>query len=221
MADGGERSTKKAQDIRRERTFRFADNLRQLRVEKGMSQQQLAAKMFVNRSSIARWESGSRLPDLLLIHRLAECLGVEVSALLPDSDAQGRTPVVILVDDEKPILTGELHVLSQTLTGAEITGFTRPSEAVEFARGNPVSLAFLDIEMGRTTGFDLCKELVEINPATNVVFLTAWPDHSLKAWDTAACGFLLKPLMPEDVLAVLSKLKHPIRGQVIEAEGEE
>ena len=191
----------------------FADKLRRLRVERGLSQQQLAAKMFVNRSSIARWESGSRLPDLVLIPRLAACLGVKASTLLPESEEQGRTPLVILVDDEKPTLAGGLRVLSETLTGAEITGFTRPSEALEFARGNPVSLAFLDIELGRMTGFELCEKLLEINPTTNVVFLTAWPDYSLKAWDTAASGFLVKPLMPEDIRAALTKLKHPVRGQ--------
>lgn len=201
-----------------ERDFQFSDNLRRLRSEKGMSQQQLAAKMFVDRSSIARWERGARLPDLVLIPRLAECLGVEVSALLPDRSAQDRTPIVILVDDEKPILSGGLRVLSETLTGAEIIGFTRPSEALEYARGNPVSLAFLDIELGKTSGLELCRQLTEINSTTNVVFLTAWPDYSLQAWETAACGFLVKPLMPKDVMAVLEKLKHPIRGQLFGGE---
>lgn len=204
----------------KDRIFRFAENLRKLRVDKGISQQQLATRMFVDRSSVARWESGSRLPDLVLIPRLAECLGVEVSMLLPDSDAQRRRPLVILVDDEKPILSGGLRVLSATLTGAEITGFARPSEALEFARENPVSLAFVDIELGKTNGFELCRQLTQINPATNVVFLTAWPDYSLKAWNTEACGFLVKPLMPDDVLAVLSKLKHPIRGRIIGERGE-
>lgn len=158
------------------------------------------------------------MPDLALIPRMAESLGVEVSALLPDTDAQRRRPLVILVDDEKPILTGELRVLSRTLTGAEITGFTRPSEALEFVRGNLVSLAFLDIELGQTTGFELCEKLLEINPATTVVFLTAWPDYSLKAWNTGASGFLVKPLMSEDVKALLSKLKHPIKGLFAESE---
>ena len=192
----------------------FADKLRRLRVERGLSQQQLAAKMFVNRSSIARWESGSRLPDLVLIPRLAACLGVKASTLLPESEEQGRTPLVIIVDDEKPTLAGGLRVLSETLTGAEITGFTRPSEALEFARGNPVSLAFLDIELGKTTGFELCEKLLEINSATHVIFLTAWPDYSLKAWKTSASGFLVKPLMAEDVIAVLSKLTNPLRGHI-------
>lgn len=197
----------------------FADKLRRLRVEKGLSQQQLAMKMFVDRSSIARWESGSRLPDLILIPRLAECLGVDVLTLLPEDDGRGRTPCVILVDDEKPILSGELRMLTATLPGAEIAGFTHPSEALAFARGNPVNLAFLDIELGKTTGFELCDKLLEINPMTNVIFLTAWPDYSLKAWGSAACGFLVKPLMPEDIKLVLTKLKHPIRGLSVRSEG--
>lgn len=188
----------------------FANKLRQLRMAKGLSQQQLAIKMFVDRSSIARWESGVRMPDIILINRLAQCFGVEVSDLISDGAMPPQTPRVLLVDDEKPILTGELRVLEKALVGAEIVGFTRPSEALEYARNFPVNLAFLDIEMGKISGFELCEQLVKLNPVTNVIYLTAWPNHSLKAWETNACGFLLKPPMREDILAVLKKLKHPI-----------
>lgn len=188
----------------------FADRLRQLRTDRGLSQQQLAIRMFVDRSSIARWESGARLPDIVLMNRLAGCLGVEVAELISDGGTNTQTPCVILVDDEKPILSGELRVLEKALAGAEIAGFTKPAEALEYARAHPVSLAFLDIEMGRVSGFELCEQLVKLNPATNVVYLTAWPSHSLKAWQTNACGFLLKPPMEADILAMLQKLKHPI-----------
>ena len=41
-------------------TVSFAERLRKLRTEKGLSQQQLAMKMLVDRSSIARWENGTR-----------------------------------------------------------------------------------------------------------------------------------------------------------------
>ena len=188
----------------------FADKLRQLREARGLSQQQLAIKMYVNRSTIARWESGARIPDMFLINRLAKNLDVEVSELFSYGEAPAQAPRVILVDDEKPILTGELRVLEKVLPGAEITGFIRASEALEFACDNPVNLAFLDIEMGKTSGFELCEKLVNMNPSTNVVYLTAWANYSLKAWGTNACGFLLKPPMEADVLAVLKKLKHPI-----------
>lgn len=190
---------------------KFAGTLRKLREEKGLSQKELGKMLFVNHSTIARWESGARLPDLVLLRRLAKCLGVEVTDLISDGELNAPPPRVILVDDEKPILAGELRVLERALAGAEIAGFTKPSEALEYARAYPVSLAFLDVEMGRMSGFELCDELVKLNPTTNVVYLTAWPNHSLKAWETNACGFLLKPPMEEDVLRMLKKLRHPIQ----------
>lgn len=199
-------------------TVSFAERLRRLRMDKGLSQQQLAVKMMVDRSSIARWENGTRSPDITLMPRLAECLGVEVSGLLNDG-AEPAIPRIILVDDEKPNLTGGLRILCETLPGAEITGFLRPSEALMFARSNPVNLAILDIELGRSNGFELCEKLIDLHPETNVVFLTAWPEHALKAWKTNASGFLVKPLMPDDVIAILSKLKHPLPGNVFHAGG--
>lgn len=188
----------------------FADKLKRLRMNRGLTQQQLASRMYVDRSSVARWENGSRFPDMVLIIRLAKCLGVEAGELISDGAVSVHVPRVILVDDEKPILLGELRVLEKALAGAEIEGFTRPSEALEYARAYPVNLAFLDIEMGRISGFELCEQLVKLNSSTNVVYLTAWPNHSLKAWETNACGFLLKPPMEADILAMLRKLRHPI-----------
>lgn len=202
-------------------TVSFAERLRQFRTEKGYSQQQLAGKMLVDRSSIARWESGARSPDILLMPRLAECLGVDVSDLLADDSGSHVIPRVIIVDDEKPNLAGGLRVLSETLPGAEITGFFRPSEALMFAKNNPVSLALLDIELGRSNGFDLCEKLIAIHPETNVVYLTAWPEHALEAWKTNASGFLVKPLMPDDVLKIMPKLKHPLPGNIFQPGGNE
>lgn len=200
-------------------TVSFAERLRKLRTEKGLSQQQLAMKMLVDRSSIARWENGTRSPDILLMPRLAECLSVDVSDLLADDAGSPVIPRVILVDDEKPNLAGGVRVLTETLPGAEITGFLRPSEALMFAKNNPVNLAILDIELGRGSGFELCKKLTAIHPETNVVYLTAWPEHALEAWKTDACGFLVKPLMPGDIIEIIPKLKHPIQGNIFQSVG--
>ena len=52
----------------------FADTLRKLRTKKGLSQVQLANLMFVNKTTISKWESGSRLPDAAMIARLARVL---------------------------------------------------------------------------------------------------------------------------------------------------
>ena len=185
----------------------FAERLRRLRSEKGVTQQQLASMMYINRSSIARWESGLRLPDLALLPRLAKCLGVEVSLLLPGEDLSRHAPMVILVDDEPPILSGSLNTLNKALPGAEITGFTSPKKALEFAQKNRVDLAFLDIEMGKISGFELCERLLAINPATAVIYLTAFPGYALDAWRTGARGFLVKPLDVREVKEQMERLQ--------------
>ena len=185
----------------------FAERLRRLRSEKGITQQQLAAMMYIDRSSIARWESGLRMPDLALLPRLAKCLGVEVSLLIPGEDPARRALTVIMVDDEPPILAGGLRTLRQALPDAEISGFTRPREALAFAENSRVDLAFLDIEMGRVSGFELCERLLALNPATSVIYLTAYPDHALNAWKTGAKGFMVKPLDARELTAQLARLK--------------
>lgn len=42
-----------------------------------------------------------------------------------------------------------------------------------------------------------------------LVFLTAYPDYSLDAWNTEAAGFMVKPLTPEGFRAQLRKLRYP------------
>ena len=187
----------------------FAKTLRKLRAEKGLSQKQLGKLMYVNHSTIARWENGSRLPDNAMIIRLADCLEVDPITLLQLAVQSEATPNVIMVEDSKVILADSLAVLEKVMPNAEISGFISPYEAIEYAKLNPVSLAILDIELGTSSGFDLCRTLLEINPHTNVVFLTAYADYSLDAWKTEASGFMLKPLTPEDVKEQLQKLRHP------------
>lgn len=188
----------------------FAETLRRLRTERGLSQRELALSMYVTRSTVARWENGSRLPDAAMISRLARCLRVDVSTLLSAAAESDEIPSIIMVDDRKIILAGGLPVLEEVMPNAIIVGFTRPLEAVEYARGNRVDLAFLDIELGRMSGLDLCRELLALNPNTNVVFLTAYAEYSLDAWDTGASGFMVKPITQEGVREQLKRLRHPL-----------
>lgn len=189
----------------------FANTLRQLRTEKRLSQQQLADALHMERSTITKWENGIRLPDARMITQLSDILGADIRVLM-DGAAGDETPNVILVDDEKIILTGGMPILHEALPDAMISGFTRPSKALEFARGSRVALAFVDIDLGKVSGLDLCKSLLEINPRTNVVYLTAYSAYALDAWSTGASGFLLKPLNVPAVRDQITRLRYPVRG---------
>ena len=187
----------------------FADTLKKLRTKKGLTQLQLANLMIVNKATISKWESGSRIPDATMITRLAKVLAVDVGTLLSTTFEIDESLNIIMVDDNKTIISYNLLILEEVAPDALIAGFNRPQEAIEYAKENRIDLAFLDIELGTASGFDLCRVLLEINPCTRVVYLTAYPDYSLNAWDTDACGFLVKPLIPEDVRRQLKKLHYP------------
>lgn len=187
----------------------FADTMKKLREEKGLSQNEIAKRMYVTRSTVSRWESGLRLPDATMIARLSEVLGVNVNFLLNAAAQSDENLIVIMVDDNKVVLNGGMPIIEEVIPNAAVTGFTKPSEAVTYAKANRVTLAFLDIEMADISGLDVYRDLLKINPRTNVVYLTAYKDYSFDAWDTGAVGFMLKPLTPEGVKKQLKKLKFP------------
>lgn len=188
----------------------FAQMLRRIRTDQGLSQKDLADRMFVTRSTIARWENGSRFPDIAMIRRLADCMGVDVGLLLNTITDSYESPNVILLDDTKIALSGGLPVLEEVLPGATVIGFTKSSEALAYARDHPVALAFLDIELGKASGLDICQALLDINPRTNIIFVTAYSNYSLDAWKTGASGFMLKPITPEGVKQQLRNLRYPL-----------
>ena len=190
-------------------TSHFSKTLKRLRNERGISTTQLAEQLFVDRSTIYRWESSSRLPDNIMIARLSRVLDVDINILLNATFDSSEAAKVILVDDNRIILKGGIPILEEALPNAMIVGFTRPSEAVEYAKANRIALAFLDIEMGKTSGFDLCRTLLEIHPRTNVVYLTSYIGYAFDAWGTGACGFMRKPLTVEGVREQLKQLRFP------------
>ena len=193
-------------------TTSFGETLRRLRTEKGLSQQQLAVRLHMERPSVANWEAGRRMPDAATVYQIAEALSVDSSALLSAADDSGEAPNVLLVDDEPLIVTGGIPVLQEAMPNANVVGFTKPSQALAFFSENPVALAFLDIELGRTSGLELCREMLRLRPRTNVIYLTAFQEYAFDAWDTEACGYLLKPLETETVRAQLSRLRYPVKG---------
>lgn len=69
----------------------FGANLKRLRKEKGLKQQDLASMLGVERPTVANWERGAKYPGLPLLAKLSEALGVSADALLglPPAEARG------------------------------------------------------------------------------------------------------------------------------------
>ena len=190
----------------------IGESIRKARIKKNMSQQELAKALNVERSTVSGWETGKRSPDVDMLGKLCAVLDIPVLSLMAESEQTAENPLVMIVDDEKVILKYNASVIRQVIPNAETMCFTKPSDAIEYAKKHRVDLALLDIEMGSISGLDVCRELLRIRPETNVIYLTAYIDYSFDAWSTGACGFLLKPLQTEAVKAQLSILKYPMKG---------
>ena len=96
-------------------TMFFADTLKKLRAEKGLSQNEIAKRMYVTKVTVSRWENGNRLPDAAMIYRLSEVLGVDINVLFSAAAQSDESPNVILVDDNKIILECHSHRLYKTV----------------------------------------------------------------------------------------------------------
>lgn len=63
----------------------LAENIRNRRKEKGMSQEELAIRLHVVRQTVSKWEKGLSVPDADLLKKLAEVLETDVSVLLGET----------------------------------------------------------------------------------------------------------------------------------------
>lgn len=92
----------------------FVEKIKQLREEKGMTQQSLAEKLYVTRQAVSRWECGARYPDLLTAKKIAQVLGVTVDELLSGEELKENLGNKSI--PEKPVEHGIQIVLYAIVT---------------------------------------------------------------------------------------------------------
>jgi len=109
------------------------------------------------------------------------------------SRADGATLRALIVDDEYPARE-ELRYLLRGFPEVEVVGeAAEASEALELIRNIDYDLCFLDIKMPGGSGLDLVRELSRVAHRPAVIFVTAYPDHAVEAFDLDAVDYLLKP----------------------------
>ena len=66
----------------------FGEKIKQLREEKGMTQQTMAEKLYVTRQAVSRWECGARYPDLFTAKKIAQILEVTIDELVSGEEVE-------------------------------------------------------------------------------------------------------------------------------------
>ena len=70
----------------------FGEAIKKRREELGLTQQDLAEKLFVSRQTVCRWENGSRYPDLIMAKKITLVLGISLDELIPGQEVPEYTP---------------------------------------------------------------------------------------------------------------------------------
>ncbi|KZN65222.1 hypothetical protein N473_01220 [Pseudoalteromonas luteoviolacea CPMOR-1] len=117
-----------------------------------------------------------------------------------------NTKTVIIVDDEPAARRNlrdvihnfaELHIIAEAADG---------KSAIEQIMIKHPDIVFLDIEMPELNGFDVAKATQDVN--YQLIFMTAYEHYALKAFDTKAIDYLVKPARPELVTKSINKIIH-------------
>jgi len=121
-----------------------------------------------------------------------------------------KTLKTLIVDDESLARRGLLHRLKD-IEDIEVIGEARNGrEAVNLIRELKPDLVFLDIQMPGLSGFDVVQQL-DIESMPIILFLTAYDEYALKAFEVNALDYILKPIDEKRLDHVLDKVRTSLR----------
>ncbi|MFB6257477.1 MAG: LytR/AlgR family response regulator transcription factor [Flavobacteriales bacterium] len=110
----------------------------------------------------------------------------------------------IIIDDER-LARKELRELLEAESGIESCGeASNAEEAIDLIRKEDPDLLLLDIQMPGKDGFQMLQELEK---APRVIFVTAYDDHALKAFEVNALDYLLKPVDQQRFQEAVDRVK--------------
>jgi two-component system LytT family response regulator len=128
----------------------------------------------------------------------------------------GAPPIRAVIVDDEPAARRGIRLLLERDAGVEIVGEAASGEeAVALIQRVRPDVAFLDVQMPGGDGFEV---LQRIGPgqAPAVVFVTAYDEHALRAFEVNAVDYLLKPYDDARFAAALQRAKDEVRRRQVE-----
>ncbi len=118
---------------------------------------------------------------------------------------------VLAVDDEPPALDELVFSLRQHERIGCVTAASDATEALRLLQSEDFDAVFLDIHMPGLNGMELAHLLQRFARQPAVVFVTAFDDHAVEAFEVKAVDYLLKPLRAERLNEALVKVDQALR----------
>ncbi|WLA00656.1 LytR/AlgR family response regulator transcription factor [Xanthomonas translucens] len=117
-----------------------------------------------------------------------------VDAVIAEDEELLRSALVALLGEVWP----QLHIVAECEDGAS---------ALERLAEHQPDVAFLDIRMPGLSGIEVARALGELSPRTQVVFVTAYDQYAIDAFEQGAVDYLLKPIVRERLQATVQRLQ--------------
>lgn len=117
----------------------------------------------------------------------------------------------VLIDDERPALK-EIEYLLKDNTSIEISGmYTNPLKAVDEIDMLSPHVIFLDVNMPQMKGVDVASRILDRCPETNIVFVTAYDQYAIEAFELHALDYILKPVSKERFNKTIQRIVNKVR----------
>ncbi|MBL8178678.1 MAG: response regulator [Bryobacterales bacterium] len=113
----------------------------------------------------------------------------------------------VLIADDEPVARQVLRELLEEIAGVTVVGEAASGdEAVSLTAQARPDVVLLDLQMPRMGGLEAASHFASTFPPA-VIFVTAFQDHALEAFDAGAVDYVLKPVRKERLEAALAKVK--------------
>ena len=120
-----------------------------------------------------------------------------MQAASPENEVVGPRLRALVVDDEAPALSELIWLLDQDPRIGTIHSAASGTQALRVLDSSPIDVIFCDIKMPGLDGLDLARVLGHFAERPQVVFVTAYEDHAVDAFDLRVTDYVLKPVRAE------------------------
>ena len=113
----------------------------------------------------------------------------------------------VIVDDEQPAIDLLKILLEGTGTVQCVGEYCKPSEAANHIAMLKPDIVFLDVQMPGVNGVELAGYILDQAIDTNIVFVTAFSEYAVQAFELNAVDYLLKPALPNNVERAVARVR--------------
>ena len=114
----------------------------------------------------------------------------------------------VIAEDEELLRTALSSLLKEAWPQLQIVAECEDgASALESIAELQPDVAFLDIRMPGLTGIEVARAMAEASPRTQVVFVTAYDQYAIDAFEQGAIDYLLKPITRERLLATVQRIQ--------------